>query len=100
MHNHNNNNDKGTNSMMWMMVICCAVPLLLILLFGASGRALGAPTWIVFGGVAVMVVAHFFMMGKSHGHNHDEEHKENVSDDPNNKDTKDGKSHSGHGCCH
>ena len=65
MHNHDNNG-KGMKSMMWMMVICCAVPLLLIVFLGAGGKALGAPTWVVLGGIAVMVVAHFFMMGKSH----------------------------------
>ena len=88
MHNHDDN-DKGMKSMMWMMLICCAVPLLLIVFFGAGGKALGAPTWLVLGGIAVMVVAHFFMMGRSHKH-HDEKSE---------SDGKDDKDHSGHGCC-
>lgn len=93
MHNHNNNNGDGMKSMMWMMVICCAVPLLLILLVGTGGKALGAPSWIIFGGIAVMVIAHFLMMGRSHknsneGHSTTEEENKN------------GKDHSGHGCCH
>ena len=97
MHNHNNNNG-GMKSMMWMMVLCCVAPLVLILVFGAGGRALGAPTWIVFGGIAVMVIAHLFMMGKSHKHSDDEHGMTN--EDDKNKVGKDGKNHSGHGCCH
>lgn len=96
MHDHNDN-DKGMKSMMWMMVICCAVPLLLILVLGAGGKALGAPTWIVFGGIAVMVIAHFLMMGKSHKHSGDEHE---MQDDDKNKDGKNDKTHGGHGCCH
>ena len=94
MHDHNG---KGNNSMMWMMAICCAVPLLLIFVFGAGGRALGAPSWIIFGGVAVMVIAHFFMMGRSHKHSDEEQPIANEEDNKNSKDKKD---HSGHGCCH
>ena len=89
MHDHDG---KGSNSMMWMMVICCAIPLLLILVLGSGGKALGTPTWIVLGGVAVMVVAHFFMMGRSHKHS-DEEPSTTDGQDKN-------KDHSGHGCCH
>lgn len=92
MHNHDG---KDGNWMMWAMMICCAVPLLLIVLFGLGGKALGAPTWIVLGAVAVMVIAHFFMMGRSHKHS-DEEQSTADKDDKN----KDGKDHSGHGCCH
>ncbi len=97
MHDHNNN-DGGMKSMMWMMVICCAVPLVLILIFGAGGKALGAPTWVVFGGIAVMVLAHFFMMGKSH--NHSDGKNEMTEGENVKKDDKDKKNHSGHGCCH
>ena len=94
MHDHNNN-DNGMKSMMWMMIICCAVPLLLIVFLGAGGKALGAPTWVVLGGIAVMVIAHFFMMGKSHKHT-DEEQK-GIDDGMANK-NKDDKTHSGHNC--
>ena len=91
MHDHNDNSKGGGHKgMMWMMVICCAIPLVFILVLGAGGKELGASTWVILGGVAVMVLAHFFMMGKSHKHS-DGEAK--------NKDTKD-KSKSGHGCCH
>jgi len=83
--------------MMWMMVLCCTIPLVLILLFSTGGKALGAPTWIVFGGIAVMVIAHFFMMGKSHKHS-DEKHEATGTDDKN-KAGRDDKTHSGHGCC-
>lgn len=62
MHNHNG---KDGNWMMWVMMICCAVPLLIVL-FGLGGKAFGAPTWIVLGGVAVMLIAHFWMMSKKH----------------------------------
>lgn len=92
---HNHNHDKGDSWMMWVMMICCAVPLLLIILFGLGGKAFGAPTWIVIGGIAVMVIAHFFMMGRSHKHS--DEEKTITDGEDENKDSKD---HSGHGCCH
>ena len=54
-------------------------------------------TWIVIGGIALMAIAHFFMMGKSHKHSDQEQ---TVTDgEDKNKDNKD-KSHSGHDCCH
>lgn len=90
MHNHDG---KDGNWMMWAMMICCAVPLLLLVLFGLGGKALGAPTWIILGGVAVMVIAHFFMMGRSHKHSDEEQSTANKED-------KNSKDHSGHGCCH
>lgn len=90
MHNHDQKND---NWMMWVMMICCAVPLLLIVLFGLGGRALGAPTWIIFGGIAVMLIAHFFMMGRSHKRSNKD--KTALGE---NKDGKDSKDHSGHSC--
>jgi fatty acid desaturase len=94
MHNHDG---KSDNWMMWVMLICCAVPLLIIVLFGFGGKALGFPTWIVLGGVAVMVIAHFFMMGRLHKHSD----KDQIADgEDKNKDSKDNKEHSGHGCCH
>ena len=92
MHNHDND-DKGMKSMMWMMVICCAVPLVLIVFLGAGGKALGAPTWIVLGGIAVMVVGHFFMMGR-HKHSDSSDEKK-VTDGKENPDKKD----SDHSCC-
>lgn len=90
MHDHDG---KGNKSMMWMMAICCGLPLLLILFVGGGGKALGTSTWVVFGGMAVMILAHFLMMGRSHknsneGHSTTEEENKN------------GKDHSGHGCCH
>lgn len=93
MHDHNNN-DKGMRSMMWMMVICCAVLLVLILLFGAGGRALGLPTWIVLGGIATMFIVHFFMMGRSY------QHSDGKQANAQEEDAHKGKDHSGHGCCH
>jgi high-affinity Fe2+/Pb2+ permease len=95
MHNHDG---KDGSWMMWVMMICCAVPLLFIVLFGLGGKALGAPTWIVIGGIAVMVIAHFFMMGKSHKHSDDEQTTTEGEDK--NKDSTDKKDHSSHGCCH
>ncbi len=92
MRNHDGKDDSW---MMWVMMICCAVPLLLIILFSLGGKAFGAPTWIVIGGIAVMVVAHFFMMGRSHKHSDEEQ----PGADGEAKD-KDNKDHSGHGCCH
>ena len=96
MHDHDR---KGNNSMMWMMVICCAVPLLLLLFIGTGGRALGASSWVIFGGVAVMVIAHFFMIGKSHKHDDSSDEKHEITGEEN-KDNKNDKNHSGHGCCH
>ena len=95
MHNHNGKDDSW---MMWVMMICCAIPLLAIVLFGFGGKAFGAPTWVVLGGIAVMVIAHFFLMGRSHK-NSDEE-KSITDGESENKDNKDKKDHSGHGCCH
>lgn len=80
MHDHDQN--SGARSMMWMMAICCALPLVLILIFGAGGKAIGAPSWIIFGVVAVMMIVHFLMMGRSH------------------KDSDEDQNHSGHGRCH
>lgn len=97
MHDHNNN-DNGMKSMMWMMIICCAAPLVLILIFGAGGKALGAPTWTVFGVIAVMMLTHFFMMRKSH--NHSDGKNETAEDTNVNKDDKDKKNNSNHGRCH
>ncbi|MFA6405150.1 MAG: hypothetical protein WCW46_00165 [Candidatus Paceibacterota bacterium] len=98
MHNHEKDN-KGMGSMMWMMLICCAVPLILILLFGVGGKAFGASSWVIFGGVAFMLLAHFFMM-RGHGHSNEEKDKQGIAgEDSKNKDDKDHKDHSGHGCC-
>lgn len=84
---------------MWIMIICCAVPLLLILTLGIGGKTLGAPTWIVLGGVGLMTVAHFFMMGRPHK-NHDDRHEIKGEGDENKRDGSKDKNHSGHGCCH
>ena len=99
MHDHDNNN-KGMGSMMWMMLICCAMPLIVILFLGTGAKALGASSWVIFGGVAVMLLAHFFMM-RGHGHSNEEHDKQGVADqDGKNKDDNEHKNHSGHGCCH
>lgn len=96
-HNNNNKNDER-KGMLWMMMLCCVLPILFIVVFGAGSKAFGAPTWIVIGGIAVMIIAHFFMMGRSHKHSDEEK---SVTDGENeNKDSKDKKDHSGHGCCH
>lgn len=87
MHNHGGGNKK---SMMWMMVICCAVPLLLIILFGLGGKAFGASTWVIFGMVAVIIVAHFFVMGRSHKHNGVSDEKSEITGEEN-KDNKNDK---------
>ena len=92
MHNHN---DKDGNWMMWVMMICCVAPLLLLVLFGFGGKALGAPTWIILGGVALMVIAHFLMMGRSHKHSDEEQSATDKKDE-----NRDGKNHSDHNCCH
>ena len=95
MHNHEG---KDGSWMMWVMMICCAIPLLLIVLFGFGGKAFGAPTWVVVGGIAVMVIAHFFMMSRTHKHS---DEKKSITDgETENKDRKDKKDHPGHGCCH
>ncbi|MDP3763302.1 MAG: hypothetical protein Q8Q92_01440 [bacterium] len=86
MHNHD---EKGGSWMMWAMMICCVLPILFLLfVFGLGGKGLGVSKWVTLGGIAMMVVVHLFIMGKSHKH-------ENKS-----KDSKDNETHSGHGCCH
>ena len=97
---HDHNNGKGNNSMMWMMAICCGLPLLLILFVGGGGRTLGASTWVVFGGMAVMILAHFFMIGKhKHGSDSDKKH-EMTGEENKDENSKNDKNNSGHGCCH
>lgn len=93
MHNHDG---KDGSWMMWAIMICCAVPLLLLVLFGLGGRAFRAATWVVIGGAAVMIIAHFFIMGRSHKHSDKEQP---ADEEDKNKDGKD-ENHSGHGCCH
>lgn len=84
--------------MMWVMALCFAIPLVLILIFSAGGKALGTTTWVVLGAMAVMMVAHFFMMGKSNKHS---DKDQNIAGkDDKNRDDKDDKDHSGHRCCH
>lgn len=92
-----NKEDKQGSWMMWAMMICCALPLFAILLFGLGGKALGGSSWVIFGGVAVMLLAHFFMM-RGHGHSNEEHNKQSVDgeEDKNKKD----KNHSSHGSCH
>ncbi len=84
--------------MMWTMMVCCVAPLLLIVILGLGGRAFGAPTWVIIGGVAIMVIAHFFMMGRSHKHS--DEEKSVTNGEGEDKDGKNKKDHPGHGCCH
>ena len=94
----NNNKDDMHKGMLWMMVVCCGVPLVLVLVFGAGGTALGAPAWVMFGFVAIMLVVHFSRMGISHMHS-DKGHGV-VDEEGRNKDGKDNTTNSGHGCCH
>ena len=67
----NNNENKQSSLMMWVMMLCCALPLISIALFGAGGGALGIPTWVIVGGVIVMIAVHFFTMRSSHNKCHD-----------------------------
>lgn len=95
MHIHD---EKNNNGMMWMMVLCCVLPLLLVGIFGAGGKAISAPTWLIFAGIIVMVVVHFVMMRKTHKHS-DVQH--DVTDtDTKKQHTKNDTSHSEHGNCH
>ena len=68
---HNHGESKQGTWMMWAMMLCCALPVIWVVLFGAGGNALGTPAWIIFGGIVVMVVVHFFTMSRSHTKNHD-----------------------------
>lgn len=88
--------NKGMKSMMWMMAICCGLPLILFLFVGAGGIAAGASKWLVFGIIALMVVAHIFMMRR--GHKHPDQTQDNNAVKTDEKNDKDG--HSGHSCCH
>jgi len=81
--------------MMWAMMLCCAIPLILILFFGLGSRALGASTWVTLAGVALMLVAHFFIINRSHRH----PAKEGEGDEEN-KNNQEDKTHSDHNCCH
>ncbi len=94
---HNHNPDKDDSWMMWMMVICCAIPLILLLILGFGGKNLGASNWLVLGGVGLMVLFHFLIMGKSHKSHRRENEEINSSSTGKATDNKD---HSGHSCCH
>ena len=77
--------------MMWMMVLCCALPFVLIIFLGAGGKAVGASTWVIFGGIVVMILAHFFMMGRPHKHLDEKYGKQGMTDKGDkNKDSRNG----------
>ncbi len=86
MHDHNNKSNKW---MMWMMVLCFVLPLL-IFFFGARSKTFGASSWLVFGIMAVFMIAHFILMGR-HRHSDKEKMGTNTED-------KNDTLHSGHGC--
>ena len=96
---HGNDNDKQSSWMMRAMMICCAVPLLFIIIFGAGGKASGFPTWVVVGVVAVMMAAHFFMIGRSHKRS-DGGHEIARKEDKNKGNKDNDGSRADHGCCH
>lgn len=60
------NENKQMKWMMWAMMLCCLGPILFALLFGAGARSLGAPSWIVIAIIAIVAIAHFFLMNRSH----------------------------------
>lgn len=98
MHDHDSSSkNDGHKGMMWMMAICCGLPILFILASGASGKALGAPTWAVFGGIAVMLAVHFFAMGGSRKH---ADKSESALSEVDKKEKKGDTTSSDHGCCH
>ena len=84
---HNHDPEKGNSWMMWIMMICCGLPLLILLVIGFGGNSLGGSNWPVLGGVALMILVHFFMMKGMH---------RKPTDKGNNSDSKD--KHSGHSC--
>ena len=95
MHNHDG---KSASWMMWVMIICCALPLVFIVLLGAGGKALEVSSWVTIVGIGLMLLVHFFMMGRSHTHS-DGDHK-TTDEEGKNEDTKNNKDHSDHKCCH
>lgn len=82
---------------MWAMMLCCALPFF-ILIFGLGGKALGASTWIIFGGIAVMIIAHLFLAGRRHKHS--DERQAIFGEEGKDKNDGNNKNRSGHGCCH
>lgn len=80
-----------------MLMGCCAGFLLLLILLGLGGKTLGASPWAIFIGIAVMFVAHAFMMGTSHKHS--DTHGP-IGKGARGRDNGGNKTHSGHGCCH
>ena len=95
MHNHNGKHNRW---MMWAMMICCAVPLLVIVMFGFGGSAFGTPALAAIGGIAIMVAAHFFLMGVSHTHSG--KTQATTDEKENTQGKKDDKNHSDDACCH
>ena len=99
---HNHNSEKGHDSkMMWMMVICCVAPILFITLLGSGVATVGVSKWVIFGGIAVLVIVHFFIMGRSRKCCSNKPEIIDAKDAG--KDTKDensDKTDSSKGCCH
>ena len=88
---HNHEDSKQSKWMMLTMMLCCVLPILFIVLFSADGKPFGGSNWLIFGGFAIIMLAHFFMVGKSR----------KLNDQNDKTDKKDGnKPQSGHGCCH
>lgn len=75
MHNHNDNH-KG---MMWMMVVFCLLPILSILFIGKLNFNRNF-RWLIIGGIAVLIISHFWSMTKR---------KTNIQNYGNQKDIKD-----------
>lgn len=96
MHNHD---EKGRRWMKWGMMLCCIVPILAIGLWGFGGRALGASSWITWGGIGLMVGLHMFMMKGTHRHSGDDHDMKNGGDNSIEKKS-DKKPGSGGGGCH
>ena len=60
---NNKNNQNHDSWMMWAMMICCIAPLAVLFLSGQgfNWRA----NWQIIIAVAVMLIAHFWLMGKT-----------------------------------
>ena len=96
MHNHDDGSD---NRMKWGMVLCCGLPLLFFLFWLFGGKIISASSWITWGGIALMVGVHIFMMAGMHKHA-DDEHDVVEEEDGGKEKVNDKNTHSGHGCCH
>lgn len=97
MHNYDS---KGGNRMKWGMILCCGLPLLVVIIWAFGGKAIGAFSWVTWGGIVLMVGVHIVMMMGSHKQDRNENDSKESGGDTTKVEEVNKKPYSGGGCCH